>query len=82
MDRVIFQDYPPGFSLESCMTLYTSFVETPIVGNSNVPFLHLFELKPTHEHVHRYNIRHLQYVPVNTSYFEPCQLAKVNYEIL
>ena len=75
MDQVIFADYPPGFASDSCIFLYASFVETSRVGNSNVPLLRVLERKTTHELVHHYNIKHLQYVPVNTSYLELCQLT-------
>jgi hypothetical protein len=75
MDQVIFADYPPGLASDSCIFLYASFVETSRVGNSNVPLLRVLERKTTHEHVHHYNIKHLQYVPVNTSYLELCQLT-------
>jgi hypothetical protein len=75
MDHVIFSDYTPGFASDSCIFLYASFVETSRVGNSNVPLLRVLERKTTHEHVHHYNIKHLQYFPVNTSYLELCQLT-------
>ena len=50
-------------------------MESSRVGNSNVPILRVLERKSTENNVHHYNIRHLQYVPVNTSYLELCQLT-------
>ena len=71
----IFADYPPAFSTDTCIFLYASFVETSRVGNSNVPLLRVLERKTNQEHIHHYNIKHLQYIPVNTSYLELCQLT-------
>jgi hypothetical protein len=74
-DHVIYADYAPSFSSNSCIFIYSSFVESSRVGNSNVPLLRVLERKSTENNVHHYNIRHLQYVPVNTSYLELCQLT-------
>jgi len=74
-DHVIYADYAPSFSTDTCIFLYASFVETSRVGNSNVPLLRVLERKTNQEHVHHYNIKHLQYIPVNTSYLELCQLT-------
>ena len=49
MDRVIFLDFPNGFSSDSCTFLYASFVETSSVGNANVSLLRILERKTTHE---------------------------------
>ena len=66
---------PPGFSSDNCIFLYASLVETSRIGNTNVSLLHILERKTTHEHIHHYNIRNLQYIPVNTSFLELCQLT-------
>ena len=67
--------YAPGFSSNKCIFLYASFVETSSVGNTNVPLLCILEQKTSHEHIHHYNIKHLQYIPVNTSLLELCHLT-------
>jgi hypothetical protein len=74
MDRVIFAEYP-AFSLDSCITLYASFVERSRVGNSNVSRLLVLERKFSSEHIHHHNVKHFQYIPVNNSYLELCQLT-------
>ena len=71
-----FAHYPPGFSSDNCIFLYASFVETPKAGNTNVPPpLRVLEPKTTNEHIHHYNVKYLQYIPVNASYLELCQLT-------
>ena len=75
IDNVIFADYRPGFASDTCTFLYASFVETSRVGNSNVPLLCVLERKTNQEHIHHYNIKQLQYIPLNTSYLELCQLT-------
>ena len=59
MERVIFADYRSGFSLDNCIFLYASFVETSRVGNSNVPLLRILERKTPHEHIDHYNLKRL-----------------------
>ena len=54
---------------------YTSFVETSRVDNTNVPLLRVLERKISQEHIPHYNIKHLQYIPVNTSQLELFQLT-------
>jgi hypothetical protein len=72
---VIFADYPPAFSSDTCIFLYASFVETSRVGNSNIPLLRVLERKTSQDHIHHYNIKHLHHIPGNTSYLELCQLT-------
>jgi hypothetical protein len=74
MNGILFADYPPPFSSNSCIFLYASFVERSRVGNINVPLLGVPERNSSNGHIHHYNIKHLQYIPVNSSYLELCQL--------
>ena len=60
MDRYIFADYAPGFSLGDCLFIYAPFVETSRVGIRSVPLLCVLERKRTQDHIHLYNIKHLQ----------------------
>jgi len=75
MERVIFADYLPGFLSGICVFLYASFDEKSRVGNSNVPLLRVLRRKTTHDQIHNYNIKHLQYIPVKNTYLELCQLT-------
>ena len=68
-------DYPTSFSWKKCIFLNTSFVLTSRVGNINVSLISILQWKTTHEQIHYYNIKHLQYISVNTSDLELCQLA-------
>jgi hypothetical protein len=74
-DYVIYADYAPAFSLDSCLFLYASFVGRSRVVNTNVSLLRVLERKTSNDHIHHYNIKDLHYVPVNTSYVELCQLT-------
>ena len=75
MDRVIFANYPSGFSSDNFIFNYASFFEASGIDNSNIPLLRVIERETTHENIYHYNIKHLQYIPVNTSYLELCQLT-------
>ena len=50
MERIIFVDYPPGFSLDNCISLYTSFIGTSRVGSTNAPSY--LSLKENHSRKH------------------------------
>jgi hypothetical protein len=75
MNLVIFAEHPPAFSSDSWIFLYASFVEISRVGNTNVSLLRVLKGITSNDHIHHYNTKHLQYVPVNTSYLELCQLT-------
>ena len=75
MDRVIFADCTPGFLSDNCIFFYAPFFETSRAGNTKVTLLCVLEWKTTHALIHHCNINNLQYIPVNTSYFELSQLS-------
>ena len=68
-------DYAPGFSSDNRIFLYITFVETLTVANTNAPLLRILERKTSHEHIPHYNLKHLQYIPIATSYLEFCRLS-------
>ena len=75
LDRVVLTHFPLGFSSDICIFLYASLVETSGVANGNFSLLPALEQKTSYELVHHYNIKYLQYVPVNFSFLELCQLT-------
>ena len=74
-DHVIEADYAPGFSSDNRIFLYTTSAETLTVANTNAPLLRILERKNSHGHIPHYNIKHLQYIPIEASYLELCRLT-------
>jgi hypothetical protein len=57
LNRVIFAEHLPAFSLDSCIFLYASFVERSRVGNTNVPLLRVLERKTSNDHIYQFIVR-------------------------